>query len=207
MLCWCVISASALSRTVPVLASLVSAAACELFTSDIARQFGANYNRVSHVTCREGPGGWDRDRGPRSWQWICRGGWGNSMCTLHERVFLFAGWQQSLIDSPFSPCHSCLSSCQTKRQLYVDLLYIGISSLTQTFFRSLSLSPVLLSWETWRFLVRKFIVWFSGWDYHFTFLWLMGILFRIPFFCACSPDFSVGASLPRVCMFAYADNH
>lgn len=56
------ISASALSRTVPVLASLVSAAACELFTSDIARQFGANYNRVSHVTCREGPGGWDRDK-------------------------------------------------------------------------------------------------------------------------------------------------
>lgn len=34
-----------------------------------------------------------------------------------------------------------------------------------------------------------------------------GDTFSDPFFCACSPDFSVGASLPRVCMFAYADNH
>lgn len=39
-------------------------------------------------------------------------------------------------------------------------------------FGSHSLSYVFPSFtfhETWRFLVRKFIVWFSGWDYHFTF--------------------------------------
>lgn len=58
--------------------------------------------------------------------------WGNLiwMCLY---VYFVPVRQQSLIDSPFSPCHSCLSSCQTKRQLYVDLLYIGISYSSSSF--------------------------------------------------------------------------
>lgn len=52
--------------------------------------------------------------------------------------------------------------------------------------------------ENLKIHVKKFIVWFSGWDYHFTFYDWWGILvFRILFLFN-------GISM---CMFAYADNH
>lgn len=83
-------------------------------------------------------------------------------------------WQQSLIDSPFSPCHSCLSSCQTKRQLYVDLLYIGISLfpfLLLTFpFGNLKISCQKVYCLVFRMRLSLHI------------LWLMGILFSSSFF-------------------------
>lgn len=104
------------------------------------------------------------------WHWISfcllfSPAWGNLMsfcvCTCSVPVRCWYDVTTVMIDSPFSPCHSCLSSCQTKRQLNVDLLYIGFSFLTHSF------------WKLEDLLSESLFFGFQDEDYHFTFLWLM----------------------------------
>lgn len=96
--------------------------------------------------------------------------WGNSSSGVCD--CRLCRWQESLIDSPFSPCHRCLSSCQTKRQLYVDLLYIGISLFPFFFtFGNLKISCQKVYCLVFRMRLSLHILWLMGILSCF-FLWL-----------------------------------